>query len=212
MNRVLRNQLSKRALDIAGAVFGLIIFSPLLIPVCVLIRLDGSKGIFFKQERLGKGGKPFLVYKLATMGVDAHLIGPLVSKTDDPRITRVGKLVRRLSLNELAQFINVLKGEMSIVGPRPEVPQYARYWPEELKKKILSVKPGITGHATVAYWQESNILNDKDNPEDYYINHIVPEKLKLESWYVDNWNLLWDIKLMVQTFLKAFSGERKVHG
>ncbi|HUT71565.1 MAG TPA: sugar transferase [Desulfosporosinus sp.] len=117
-----------------------------------------------------------------------------------------------LSLNELAQFINVLKGDMSIVGPRPEVPVYARYWPAGMKEKILSIKPGITGYATVTYWQESNILNDKDNPEGFYVKHIVPEKLRLESWYVDNWNLLWDVKLMVQTFLKAFSGERKGHG
>ena len=188
------------------------IFSPLLIPFCVLIRLDGANGIFFKQERLGKHGKRFMLYKFTTMQDDAHVKGPLLSKTDDPRITRVGKIVRMLSLNELAQFINVLKGDMSIVGPRPEVLNYAKYWPAGMKDKILSIKPGITGHATVTYWQESNILNDKDDPEDYYINHIAPDKLRLESWYVDNWNLLWDVKLMVQTFLKAFSGERKGHG
>ena len=192
--------------------FGLTIFSPLLIPVCVLIRLDGANGIFFKQERLGKCGKRFMLYKFATMQDDAHVKGPLLSKTDDPRITRVGKIVRMLSLNELAQFINVLKGDMSIVGPRPEVLKYARYWPEELKNKILSVNPGITGYATVVYWQESNILNDKDNPEDYYINHIAPDKLRLESWYGDNWDLFLDFKLMVQTFLKALSGERKSNG
>ena len=117
-----------------------------------------------------------------------------------------------LSLNELAQFINVLKGDMSIVGPRPEVPVYARYRPAGMKDKILSIKPGITGYATVTYWQESNILNDKDDPEAFYINHIVPKKLELESWYIDNWNLLLDFRFMVQTFLKAFSGERKGHG
>ena len=153
-----------------------------------------------------------MLYKFTTMQDDAHVKGPLLSRTDDPRITRVGKLVRMLSLNELAQFINVLKGEMSIVGPRPEVPQYAEYWPAGVKEKILSIKPGITGYATVKYWQESNILNDKDDPEGFYIKHIVPEKLALESWYIDNWDLFLDFKLMVQTFMKAFSGERKGNG
>ena len=212
MNKILRNQKLKRAIDIAGAVFGLTLFSPLLIPACVFIRLDGNKEIFFKQKRLGKKGKTFMLYKFTTMDHDAHLRGPLLTKTDDPRITRVGKIVRMLSLNELAQFINVLKGEMSIVGPRPDVPGYARYWPEEVREKILSIKPGITGHGTVAYWQESNILNDKEDPEDYYMNYIVPEKLRLESWYVDNWNLVLDFKLMLQTFYKAFSGQRKGNG
>jgi len=212
MNKILRNQKLKRAIDIVGAVFGLTLFSPLIIPACVFIRLDGSKEIFFKQERLGKKGKAFMLYKFTTMDHDAHIKGPLLSKTDDPRITRVGKIVRMLSLNELAQFINVLKGEISIVGPRPEVPKYAKHWPEEMREKILSIRPGITGYGTVAYWQESNILNDKEDPEDYYINHIVPEKLRLESWYVDNWNLLLDFKLMLQTFYKAFSGQRKGNG
>jgi len=208
MDMILQNQTLKRAIDIIGAVFGLTIFSPLLIPTCVLIRLEGAKEIFFKQERLGKKGRPFMLYKFTTMDHDAHIKGPLLSKTDDPRITKVGKIIRMLSLNELAQFINVLKGEMSIVGPRPEVPKYAQYWPEQMKEKILSIKPGITGYATVTYWQESNLLNDKDNTEDYYINHIVPEKLRLDMWYVDNWNLLLDFKFMIQTFYKAFSGER----
>jgi len=161
---------------------------------------------------LGKRGKTFRLFKFTTMAHDAHIRGPLLTKTDDPRITKAGRIIRMLSLNEVAQFINVLKGEMSIVGPRPEVPTYAKYWPEEVREKILSIKPGITGHGTVTYWQESNILNDKDDPEDYYINHIVPEKLRLESWYVDNWNLLLDFKLMLQTFCKAFSGQRKGNG
>ena len=212
MNKILRNQILKRAIDILGAVFGLTFFSPLLIPACVLIRLEGSKEIFFKQERLGKKGKTFMLYKFTTMDHDAHIKGPLLTKTDDTRITKAGKFIRMLSLNELAQFINVLKGEMSIVGPRAEVPKYAKYWPEEVREKILSIKPGITGWGTVKYWQESNILNEKDDPEDYYIKHIAPEKLRLESWYVDNWNLLLDFKLMVQTFYKAFSGQRKGNG
>lgn len=153
-----------------------------------------------------------MLYKFTTMDHDAHIKGPLLTKTDDTRITKAGKFIRMLSLNELAQFINVLKGEMSIVGPRPEVPKYAKYWPEEVREKILSIKPGITGWGTVKYWQESNILNEKDDPEDYYIKRIAPEKLRLESWYVDNWNLLLDFKLMVQTFYKAFSGQRKGNG
>lgn len=211
MNRILRSQKLKRAIDIAGAVFGLTFFSPVLIPACVLIRLEGTKETFFKQERLGKYGKAFILYKFTTMDHDAHIKRALLSKTDDPRITKVGKIIRMLSLNELAQFINVLKGEISIVGPRPEVPKYAKYWTEEAREKILSIKPGITGYGTIKYWQEGNMLNDKHNPEDYYVNHIVPGKLRVESWYVDNWNLLLDFKLMLQTFYKAFSGQRKAN-
>jgi len=212
MNNILRSQRLKRGIDIVGAVFGLSFFSPLLIPACVLIRLEGAKEAFFKQERLGKDGKTFMLYKLTTMDGDAHIKGALLSKTDDPRVTKIGKIIRMLSLNELAQFINVLKGEMSIVGPRPEVPKYAKYWTEEVGEKILSIKPGITGYGTIKYWQEGNMLNDKDDPEGYYINHIAPEKLRLESWYVDNWNLVLDFKLMLQTFCKAFSGQRKGNG
>ena len=138
MNNILRSQIVKRAVDIAGAVFGLTVFSPLLIPVCVLIRLDGANGIFFKQERIGKHGKRFMLYKFTTMQDDAHVKGPLLSKTDDLRITRVGKIVRMLSLNELAQFINVLKGQMSIVGPRPLLMQYLkRYTPEQARRHAV---------------------------------------------------------------------------
>jgi lipopolysaccharide/colanic/teichoic acid biosynthesis glycosyltransferase len=212
MNKILRNQRLKRVIDIGGSIFGLTIFSPLLIPACILVRVEGSRGIFFKQERLGKRGKTFMLYKFITMDHDAHIRGPLLTKTNDRRITKIGKIVRMLSLNELAQFINVIKGEMSIVGPRPEVPRYAKYWPDDMKEKVLSIKPGITGYGTVAYWQENYMLDDKDDPEAYYIHHILPEKLRLETWYVDNWDLLLDLKLMIQTFYKAFSGQRKATG
>jgi len=210
LSKILRSEKLKRIVDIAGALFGLTIFSPLLIPTCILIRLSGSKKILFRQERVGKNGKFFTLYKLTTMNHDAHLVGPLVSKADDVRITKVGKAIRMFNLNELPQFINVLKGEMSIVGPRPETPRYVKYWPKDLKDRILSIKPGITGYGTIEFWQESNILNDKKDPEKHYIKYIIGEKLKLESWYVDNWNLLLDFKIMLQTIFKAFSGERKV--
>lgn len=209
LSKILRSQKLKRIVDIAGALFGLTIFSPLLIPACIFIRLSGSKEILFKQERVGKDGNFFKLYKLITMNHDAHLVGPLVSKADDARITKVGKIIRMLSLNELPQFINVLKGEMSIVGPRPETPKYVKYWPKDSKDRILSIKPGITGYGTIRFWQEGNILNDKKDPEEYYIKHIISEKLKLESWYVYNWNLLLDFKIMIQTLCKAFSGQRK---
>jgi len=210
LSEILRSERLKRIIDITGAIFGLIIFSPLLIPACILIRLSGCKEIIFRQERVGKDGKFFTLYKLTTMNHDAHLVGPLVSKANDARITKAGKIIRMFSLNELPQFINVLKGEMSIVGPRPETPKYVKYWPKDLKDKVLSIKPGITGYGTIKFWQEGNILNDKKDPEKYYIECIIGEKLKLESWYVDNWNLLLDLKIMVQTIFKAFNGERKV--
>jgi lipopolysaccharide/colanic/teichoic acid biosynthesis glycosyltransferase/Tfp pilus assembly protein PilZ len=175
----------------------------------MLIYLSGSKKIFFKQERIGRFGKPFMLYKFTTMEDNAHVDAPLVSKAGDARITKIGKLLRMTNVNELPQFINVLKGEMSIVGPRPEVPKYVEYWSPQMKKKVLSVKPGITGYTTIKYWRESVILDAVKSQEHYYLYNIMPEKLRLDEWYVDNWNLLLDIKIILETLYRAFSGARK---
>ena len=134
IEKVLRHEGIKRLVDIIGAIVGLVIFSPILALSIVLIYLSGSKKIFFKQERIGRFGKPFMLCKFTTMGDNAHIEGPLVSKADDGRITSVGKFLRTTNINELPQFINVLKGEMSIVGPRPEVPKYVKYWFPQVKK------------------------------------------------------------------------------
>src|ERR1700739_1446116 len=157
IKKVLRNEGVKRLIDIIGAVVGLVIFSPVLILSIVLVYLSGSRKIFFKQERIGRFGKPFILYKFTTMEDNAHIDSPLVSKVGDARITKIGKLLRMTNVNELPQFINVLKGEMSIVGPRPEVPRYVECWSPQVQKKVLSVKPGITGYTTIKYWKESII-------------------------------------------------------
>jgi lipopolysaccharide/colanic/teichoic acid biosynthesis glycosyltransferase/Tfp pilus assembly protein PilZ len=209
IKKVLRHAGIKRLIDIIGAIVGLVIFSPVLIISIMLIYLSGSKKIFFKQERIGKFGKPFMLYKFTTMEDNAHVDAPLVSKAGDARITKIGKLLRMTNVNELPQFINVLKGEMSIVGPRPEVPKYVEYWSPQMKKKVLSVKPGITGYTTIKYWRESVILDAVKSQEHYYLYNIMPEKLRLDEWYVDNWNLLLDIKIMLETLYRAFSGARK---
>jgi lipopolysaccharide/colanic/teichoic acid biosynthesis glycosyltransferase/Tfp pilus assembly protein PilZ len=207
--KLLRHEGVKRFVDIVGAIAGLVIFSPVLLIAAVLIYLGGSKRIFFKQERIGRYGKPFMLYKFTTMEDNAHVNSPLVSRASDNRVTKIGKILRVTNINELPQLINVLKGEMSIVGPRPEVPKYVECWSPQIRKKILSVKPGITGYTTVKYWKESVILDIVENPEHYYLYNIVPEKLKLDEWYVENWNLLLDIKIILETLYRAFSGARK---
>jgi lipopolysaccharide/colanic/teichoic acid biosynthesis glycosyltransferase/Tfp pilus assembly protein PilZ len=207
--KLLRHEGVKRFVDIVGAVAGLVIFSPVLLIAAVLIYLGGSRRIFFKQERIGRYGKPFMLYKFTTMKDNAHVNSPLISRASDNRVTRIGKILRVTNINELPQLINVLKGEMSIVGPRPEVPKYVECWSPEIRKKILSVKPGITGYTTIKYWKESVILDIVENPEYYYIYNMVPEKLKLDEWYVENWNLLLDIKIIFETLYRAFSGDRK---
>lgn len=209
MEKVLRNEGIKRIIDILGAIVGLVSFSPILALSIVLIYLSGSKKIFFRQERVGRFGKRFMLYKFTTMKDNAHIDSPLVSRSGDVRITKIGKFLRMSSVNELPQFINVLKGEMSIVGPRPEVAKYVNYWSPEIKKRVLSVKPGITGYATTQYWKEGEILTRMNNYEEYYINHVMPEKLQLDLWYINNWNLILDIRIMFQTIFKAFNGDRK---
>lgn len=198
----------KRALDVSVAVLGLAVFFPILLVCGLAIRLTGSRRVFFHQQRVGRHGKVFDILKLTTMSSDAHMNGPKVSQRSDIRTTKVGAIIRAFGFNELPQFINVLKGEMSIVGPRPEVPEYVMHYPLDVAAQILAVRPGITGLATLQFWHEGSLLEDEDDVERTYLEEILPEKIRTELFYVTHWNLWLDLQIMIGTVIKTLRGTR----
>ena len=190
--------MAKRVLDLSLSLAALILLSPVFVVVGLLIKLTSPGPVFYRGERVGLDGKRFLIYKLRTMVVDAERRGGPSTPADDPRITRIGSWVRRFNLDELPQFINVLRGDMSIVGPRPEVPQYVELFTEE-EKAILRVRPGITGRATLWVRNEGEILAGSSDPERTYMEKIWPEKHRLELEYVRNHSVGIDLQIMAKT-------------
>ena len=172
-----------RIFDILFATLGLVILSPLLILVYVAIVLESRGGGFYRQERTGRYGTPFRLIKFRSMYVNADKHGLITVGGHDNRITRVGYYIRKYKIDELPQLINVVKGDMSIVGPRPEVKKYTDLYTEE-QCKILDVRPGITDYASIKYVDENEILGTSDNPERIYIEHIMPDKIKLNMIYI----------------------------
>lgn len=172
-----------RIFDILFATLGLVILSPLLIFVYVAIVLESRGGGFYRQERTGRYGKPFRLIKFRSMYVNADKHGLITVGGHDNRITRVGYYIRKYKIDELPQLINVVKGDMSIVGPRPEVKKYTDLYTEE-QCKILDIRPGITDYASIKYVDENEILGTSDNPERTYIEHIMPDKIKLNMIYI----------------------------
>lgn len=191
----------KRIFDFTASLFGLIILSPFLLVVGILIYLSDGKPIFFKQRRIGKDFIPFDFIKFRTMVVNKEGFGPLVTQGNDPRITPLGRFLRKSKIDELPQLINVLKGEMSIVGPRPEVEKYVMMFKEEYKE-ILRVKPGITDYATIEFRDEETILNQYRDVEEGYIKEILPRKIELYKKYISEIGFLTDIKLILKTLLR----------
>lgn len=191
----------KRLFDILVSSIILLIFLPFGIIISALI-FFGSKGsIFYRQERVGLNGKPFLLFKFRTMNPDADKSGKLTVGMRDPRITSIGYFLRKYKIDEFPQFLNVISGKMSIVGPRPEVQEYVDLYNEE-QRKILNVKPGITDYASLEYFDESRLLGETDNPRETYIQDIMPTKIKLNQKYLENPTLSHDIQIMWKTFLK----------
>ena len=172
-----------RIFDILLATLGLVILSPLLIFVYVAIVLESRGGGFYRQERTGRYGKPFRLIKFRSMYVNADKHGLITVGGHDNRITRVGNYIRKYKIDELPQLIDVVKGDMSIVGPRPEVKKYTDLYTEE-QRKILDIRPGITDYASIKYVDENEILGTSDNPERTYIEHIMPDKIKLNMIYI----------------------------
>ena len=191
----------KRTFDILAASFGLVVCSPLFLVVSILIKLDSPGPIFFRQIRAGRNFQPFSIYKFRTMVKNAQQKGGQITTGGDLRITRVGYFLRQYKLDELPQLINILKGDMSIVGPRPEVPQYVEMFKDGFER-VLTVRPGLTDLASLRYIDEGALLQKAENPEDEYLHNILPEKIRLATVYLEHGCFLFDLVLIVQTLLK----------
>lgn len=191
----------KRIFDLFFSIIGLMILMPLFFIISVWIKMDSSGPILFRQARIGRFGKPFRIFKFRTMIADAESRGPQITAGDDPRITRAGSFLRRYKLDELPQLLNVFIGDMSIVGPRPEVPRYVEMFHDQYKD-LLAVKPGLTDYAAIEFRDEEKVLNQYANPEDGYIKEILPKKIELYQKYLLERNLKTDIKVVLLTLKK----------
>ena len=186
-----------RVRDVVCASLGLLVLLPLFLLTALAIRLDSPGPVFFRQTRVGQRGRPFRIHKFRTMRVD--LIGPSVSTSVDPRITRVGRFLRATKLDELPQLIDVLRGAMSLVGPRPEVPEYVTLWPSHLRDVILTVRPGITDPATLRLRSEADILAQAPDPERTYVEEFLPMKAQAYADYVRSRSLMGDFGVILGT-------------
>ncbi|MFB6257508.1 MAG: sugar transferase [Flavobacteriales bacterium] len=194
----------KRLFDIGAAFFGLLFLAPFFLFLVILIPLDGKGGPFFKQTRVGKNGRHFGLLKFRTMVPRAETEGKLtVGK--DPRVTRIGAFMRKYKLDEFPQLINVLKGDMSIVGPRPEVPDYVAYY-DESERRVLSIRPGLTDEASLAYLEEERLLKEAEDPERTYLEEVLPQKLRLNLRYVEEQSMKKDLLLIAKTLRRIFKG------
>lgn len=197
----------KRLFDIVGAAAALLLLALPMALVALWIKLDSPGPVFFRQQRVGRGGVPFDIHKFRTMAADAPAKGLPLTVGDDPRITRAGAFLRRTRIDELPQFIDVLLGRMSLVGPRPEVPRYVAHYPPALRDRVLAVRPGLTDPASLAYIDEAALLAAAADPEREYVERILPAKLQAAADYADRATLATDIAVLWRT-LKRLVGMR----
>lgn len=196
------NKVIKRIFDFVCSTLGLIVLSPVLIVIAIKIKIDSDGPVFFKQIRVGKRNKKFEILKFRTMVVDAEKLGRQITVGNDSRITKIGAFLRKYKLDELPQLINVFKGDMSLVGPRPEVPRYVELYSEE-QRKVLEVRPGITDLASIRYRDENDLLGEAEDPDELYINTIMPDKLALNLEYINKNNVFVDIYIILKTIIKC---------
>ena len=189
----------KRFFDIIASGCGLLVLSPIFLIMAIWIKLDSKGPVFYRQVRVGRHNKDFRIFKFRSMRVGADKGSLVTIGGRDPRITRSGYFIRKYKLDEFPQLINVFKGEMSLVGPRPEVRHYVDYWTSE-QMHVLDVRPGITDPASIKFRNENELMEKVENPEDYYINGIMQEKIRLYLEYVQNASFWHDIRLVLQTF------------
>ena len=194
----------KRAFDITFSFIGLVILSPLFLAIALRIKRDSKGPVFFRGERVGRFGKPFKIYKFRTMVANADKLGGSSTPADDLRLTRIASFLKKYQLDEMPQLSNVLKGEMSLVGPRPEVPMYVNMFTEE-EKPILFVHPGMTDYASLWDFHEGELLQGSADPEKTYMEEIRPQKIKLQLKYVREHSLWVDFKIILKTLRKVFS-------
>ena len=194
----------KRIFDIISSLLVIIVILPFLLLFAILIVIDSRGGVFYSQLRVGKNGKEFRLIKFRTMVSNADKNGLLTVGANDSRITGIGKFLRKYKLDEFPQLINVIAGEMSIVGPRPEVKKYVDMYTEE-QKRVLSVLPGLTDLASLEYINENEVLSQTEDAEKMYIEKIIPHKLSLNLKYIENQNFFFDLKIIFRTIGKIFS-------
>lgn len=193
----------KRIFDIVLSLIVLIVGLPIYLIISLLIVMDSKGRVLYKQNRVGRGNVDFKLYKFRTMCVSADQGSLITIGADDARITRVGAILRRYKLDEFPQFLNILKGEMSIVGPRPEVRKYVDlYTPEQMR--VLTVRPGLTDYASIRYVNENELLANSENPERTYVQEIMPDKLSLNLKYIDEQSIWTDMRIMLQTIVAIF--------
>lgn len=193
----------KRVFDLLAAIAGLILLGPLLLLLALWIKLGSPGPVFYRGQRAGRGSKPFRIFKFRTMVVNADKIGGPSSSADDPRITRIGGFLRRYKLDELPQLLNVFKGEMSFVGPRPEVLEEVHGYSDD-ERRLLSVRPGITDWASIKFRNEGEILRGSPDPHQTYREKIRPEKIRLGLEYVENHSFWTDCSILLRTMKVIF--------
>jgi len=198
--------MAKRAFDWVMSSLGLLVLAPVLMLIALAVKLDSPGPVFFRQERVGRHGRPFRIHKFRTMQHAPQGQGLQITVGADARITRVGQVLRRTKLDELPQLIDVWVGTMSLVGPRPEVPRYVAHYPAQYKDKVLSVRPGITDIASIEYRDEASVLARAADPEQAYIREVLPHKLALAARYVDEASLWTDIRLILRTLAAIARG------
>jgi lipopolysaccharide/colanic/teichoic acid biosynthesis glycosyltransferase len=201
--------LIKRAFDFISALIGLLVLSPVLLSIVLLIKRDSPGPALFVQDRVGKGGRLFRIFKFRTMTMGAEKRGQ-ITVGQDARVTRIGHALRRFKLDELPQLFNVLRGEMSLVGPRPEVPRYVACYPEHVRELVLSVPPGITDWASIEFKEESVLLGRTSDPERTYVEEILPIKLEYYLRYVRQRNFVVDLKIIFLTLFAIAGQSEKV--
>jgi lipopolysaccharide/colanic/teichoic acid biosynthesis glycosyltransferase len=194
---------TKRAFDVAGAGIGLLLLAPLFLAIALLVCGDDRGPVFFRQERIGYRGRPFRIWKFRTMVRDAQARGPLLTVGRDPRVTRVGAWLRRLKLDELPQLLNVLVGDMSLVGPRPEVARYVAAY-DSAQRQVLELVPGITDEASIRYADESALLATGPDPEHLYVSEIMPAKIRLNLAYAAGATVWSDARVILATLHRVF--------
>lgn len=193
----------KRMVDLLGSLMALVLFSPLFVAIAVWIKSDSAGPVFFKGERMGRHGRPFNIWKFRTMYQGAGEMEAGLTVAGDQRITNAGKYLRRSKLDELPQLVNVMRGEMSLVGPRPEVRKYVKMFPDDFNS-ILRVRPGITDLASIKFRSESELLARYENSEDEYVKNILPEKIRLAHEYIAGRTLTKDLLIILKTLLSIF--------
>jgi lipopolysaccharide/colanic/teichoic acid biosynthesis glycosyltransferase len=199
------SKMIKRLFDLVIALPLLILVSPILVVIGILIKLNSRGPIFYLQKRVGINGTDFFIYKFRTMRIGADKLGLLTVGGRDPRVTSVGYFLRKYKLDELPQLINVVNGTMSLVGPRPEVRKYVDLYNAE-QRKVLNAKPGITDYASIEYADENNLLAASTNPEQTYIEEVMPAKLKLNMKYISEQGIITDIKIIFSTIMRVIRG------